>query len=148
LRIIGDAGPGDTRTSRDHVELEWKTGASPAAIEFADAPSGLYSKFLMDADGETTANSYELAGTVAVDGDNVEFVIHDLEPLKVSIDTSVALDPGKRAAVKVQLEIDSAFDDLDFSELPNNQGKLELSTTDRQMSKFRSRLKSAFVAID
>lgn len=148
LRVIGDSGPGDTRTSRNHLELEWKAGTSPSPIEFSDAPSGLYSKVSMELDGETVADSFEITGTVELDGTSVDFRIHDPEELKVSMDASVALDPGKRVAVNVQLDIDKALDDLEFSELPTIQGSRVLGPGDRQMSKFRGRLKSAFSTRD
>lgn len=148
LRVIGDAGPGDTRTSRDQLVLDWNAGTRPAAIEFADAPSGLYSKVLIDTDGETVADSYDITGTVRLRGESRAFRVHDLEPLKIAIDTSVALDPGKRAAVNIQLELGAAFEDLDFSDVPEEDGILELSMDDSQLSKFRNRLKSAFMAIE
>jgi hypothetical protein len=102
----------------------------------------------MELDGETVADSFEITGTVELDGTSVDFRIHDPEELKVSMDASVALDPGKRVAVNVQLDIDKALDDLEFSELPTIQGSRVLGPGDRQMSKFRSRLKSAFSTRD
>lgn len=146
LRVIGDAGPGDTRTSQDHFSIEWKAGMAPSPLTFADAPAGLYSKVSIRADGETIADSYEIEGTVMLEGDEVAFLIRDREPLEISIDTDVALDPGKTASVSLRLELDSALEDIDFSELPTNQGTLELATDDRQMPKFRNRMRSALVS--
>lgn len=146
LRVIGDAGPGDTRTSRDHFTLEWKQATAPSPLTFGDAPAGLYSKVSIRADGETIADSYEIAGSVVVEDSDVAFRIHDLEPLDISIDTDVALDPGKTASITLRLELDSVFDGIDFAELPTNQGVLELATDDRQMPKFRNRMRSAFAA--
>lgn len=147
LRVIGDAGPGDTRTSRDHLELEWKAGASPAALEFSDAPSGLYSKISVQADGETVADSYDISGTVVLNGTSYNFIVHDPEPLEISIGTAVALDPGQRVAIAIGLELDTAFGGLDFSKLASNGGQLELTADDHQMPRFRAKLKASFVAI-
>lgn len=144
LRIIGDAGPGDTRTSRDHFQLEWKDGTNPPSVAFADAPAGLYSKVSIRADGETVAPSYEIVGSVTAKDGVFPFRIHDLEPLEISIDTGVALDPGQTAEVLVRLELDSAFDGINFSDLPLDQGVLDFATDDRQMPKFRNRMRSAF----
>lgn len=147
LRVIGDAGPGDTRTSRNHFNLEWNDGTSPSPVAFADAPAGLYSKVSIRADGETISASYEFDGSVKLKGDDVAFRIHDLEPLEIAMDTDVALDPGKTASVQVRLELESVFDELDFEELPVDQGVRVLATTDPQMPQFRNQLKSSFVAI-
>src|SRR5450631_992612 len=58
LRVIGDAGPGDTRTSVDSIELDWAAGAKPNAVSFADAPTGLYSRVILVVDGNLIDYSY------------------------------------------------------------------------------------------
>src|SRR4051812_28165127 len=63
LRVIGDAGPGDTRTSVDQLQLSWGQSGPPEPIRFGDAPSGLYSHVLMLVEGNITDYSYEITGT-------------------------------------------------------------------------------------
>src|SRR5438094_9495192 len=43
LRVIGDAGPGDVRTTSKDFEVFWDDSNAPDSIKFADAPPGLYS---------------------------------------------------------------------------------------------------------
>src|SRR3569832_660591 len=39
LRVIGDAGPGDNRTSADSLDVQWSVDGGPQPITFADAPT-------------------------------------------------------------------------------------------------------------
>src|SRR5262245_7524747 len=41
LRVIGDAGPGDTRTTQLAFGLSWSSGSAPPTINFPSAPTGL-----------------------------------------------------------------------------------------------------------
>ena len=147
LRVIGDAGPGDTRTSKDNFQIAWSEGMKPATIVFADAPSGLYSKVALLADGNLIDYSYEIYGNVKVNDVTHPYKIHDRSPLGVAIDANVTLDPGKSAVLGIRVELQPAFDTLDFSSLSNDNGTLELDTFDNQMSDFRSKMMSSgFVA--
>lgn len=140
LRVVGDAGPGDTRTSTDMVELDWKQGATPPPITFEDAPIGLYSRVILLASG-TVEYAYEISGTVKVNGDAPRpFTIHDLSPLAVTMETSAMLDPNSRTTLDVTVRIDQALQSLDFSRLREDDGKLTLDTFDDAMADFRNKL--------
>ena len=147
LRVIGDAGPGDNRTSQDNFQIAWSEGMKPATIVFADAPSGLYSKVALLADGNLIDYSYEIYGTVKVADVVHPYKIHDRSPLGVAIDANVTLDPGKGATLGIRIELQPAFSGLDFTKLTNDNGTLELDTFDDQMGDFRSKMMSSgFVA--
>src|SRR5664279_1045660 len=88
LRVVGDAGPGDDRTSVNSIELDWAASTKPSPVTFADAPSGLYSHVILVADGNLINYSYELAGTTKLDGNTMPYQIHDRTPLAISLDTS------------------------------------------------------------
>jgi len=148
LRVIGDAGPGDPRTSQSSFELSWSQGQAPATNDFTDAPTGLYSKVTVQADGHLVDYSYEISGTVQLNGTGHEFVIHDLNSLTANVDISTMLDPGAGATVPILVRVDDALGVLDFSMLHEDDGKLELDTFDAQMPAFRDKLVTSFVRDD
>ncbi|HEY0250015.1 MAG TPA: hypothetical protein VGC41_00725 [Kofleriaceae bacterium] len=139
VRVIGDAGPGDTRTSKDMVDLAWKTGVAPEPVTFEDAPIGLYSRVILLASG-TVEYAYEISGTAKVNGNTKPFTIHDLSPLAVTMNTSAMLDPNSTTTLAVTIRIDQALQSLDFSKLTDNSGTLTLDTFDDEMSDFREKL--------
>ena len=142
LRVVGDTG---TSASHGGLELQWATGEAPPPTMFSDAPSGLYSKVVFHADGELVDYSWEIDGTVAIDGATQSFAIHDLAAMSVNIDSSAMLEPGGSVTLGVTFQMDQAFDGLDFKSLDDDDGLLVLDTDDSQMSDFRTKLQQAIV---
>jgi hypothetical protein len=143
LRVIGDAG--DSRTSRSNFDLTWKDGVKPSKINFADAPTGLYSRVSIQADGHIIYDSYQIKGTVKIGAMTWDFEVHDRAALNVSLPINQMLQPGKSTTVKLQLQIDAALAGVDWTTVAHDDTTLDLDTTDSQMSAFRSRLMSGFV---
>lgn len=148
LRVIGDAGPGDTRTSVDQLQLSWGQSGAPADIRFGDAPSGLYSHVVMLVEGNITDYSYEITGTARVNGDPKPFKVHDLSPLGISMDTDAMLDPGQETSLGITVRIDEALQSVNFADLDMQNGTLVLDTFDDQMSDFRSKLMDSVFRTD
>jgi hypothetical protein len=148
LRVIGDAGPGDNRTSIDTLMLQWQTGVQPSPISFVDAPSGLYSRVVLLVDGNLVDYSYELAGTTKLSGMTLPYQIHDRSPLGISLDTSTMLDPEHGASLGITIHIDQALQSLDFSKLDNENGTLVLDTFDDAMSDFRTKMTTTVFVAD
>jgi hypothetical protein len=148
LRVIGDAGPGDSRTSVDSIEVAWSQGTTPVPVTFADAPTGLYSHLVFLADGNLIDYSYELKGTAKVDGNVTPFVIHDRSPLPVSLDTNATLDPNQETSLAIDVGLDQALQTVDWSHLDTNNGTLTLDTFDSGMSDFRSKMASSVFSTD
>ena len=148
LRVIGDAGPGDNRTSADSFQVQWAQGMAPAAETFADAPSGLYSHLVFLADDNLVDYSYEIEGTSKVDGNVTPFKIHDRSPLPVSLDTNTMLEPNEVASLAIVVRVDQALTSLDWSKLNNQNGTLTLDTFDNAMSDFRSKMVSSVFSTD
>ncbi|MEO8840969.1 MAG: hypothetical protein ABI591_02565 [Kofleriaceae bacterium] len=148
LRVIGDAGPGDNRTSIDSLELDWAAGATPSPVAFGDAPPGLYSHVILLADGNLINYSYELAGTTKLDGVSMPYQIHDRSPLAISLDTSAMLDPNETASLAITIRIDQALQSLDFHKLSNQNGTLVLDTFDNAMSDFRDDMMNSVFQTD
>lgn len=149
LRVIGDAGPGDNRTSADTFKVEWQQGTMPTALEFADAPTGLYSHVAFLADGNLVDYSYVIEGTAKVDGNITPFAIHDRSPLPVSMDTSATLEPNEVTSIGIVVRLDQALQSVDWSHLDNNNGTLTLDTFDSGMNDFRGKMiDQVFTATD
>jgi hypothetical protein len=142
LRVIGDAGPGDTRTSADTFQLSWAQGAMPPAVVFTDAPSGLYSRVIFLADGNLVDYSYVIAGTAKVDDVTKPFLIHDRSPLAISLDTSAMLEPGHGATLGMSIRLDGALQSVDFHQFSDESGTLELDTFDSAMTDFRDKMQN------
>jgi hypothetical protein len=147
LRVIGDASAGDNRTSVDSLELDWATGMKPSSVSFPDAPTGLYSKVILLADG-IVDYSYELAGTTKLDGNSLPYRIHDRSPLAISLDTSAMLEPNQTASLEITIRIDQALQSLDFHKLSNQNGTLVLDTFDDAMGDFRDKMLSSVFQAD
>jgi hypothetical protein len=144
FRVIGDAGSDDPRTSRDSFEVTWSDSDQPAPIVFADAPTGLYSKVTIQADGHILDNSYEISGTVRIADITHEFEIHDRNQMTANIDINTMLEPGGGANVPLRLRFDDALGVIDFTTLREDDGKLQLDTLDAQMATFRTKLAMSF----
>lgn len=148
LRVIGDAGPGDPRTSETAFVVHWDYDEHPDPIVFSDAPTGLYSKVTVQADGHLVDYSYEIDGKVEVNGSTQDFVIHDRDALTANIAISTTLDPGGQAQIPIRVRLDDALGVIDFSQLSYDDGHLELDTFDSQMQAFRDKLATSFVLDD
>jgi len=147
LRVIGDAGPGDTRTTQLAFELAWSSSKTPATINFPSAPTGLYSEILVEIDGLFINYSYELKGTVHRDSDNKtwDFYIHDRNNLEVSITSlGVTLDPGAAVTIPIRVDFEHALTSINYDQLTVSGTTLELDTSDSQMDNFRSALAESF----
>jgi len=148
LRVIGDAGPGDTRTSVDQIQVAWGQSGSHEPIRFGDAPSGLYSHVVMLVEGNITDYSYEITGTAKVDGNMKPFRIRDLSPLGISMDTSAMLEPGQQTSLGIEVRIDQALQSLDFAHLNEQNGTLTLETFDDGIGDFRGKLMDSVFRTD
>jgi hypothetical protein len=140
LRVIGDAGPGDPRTSEFFFETKWSASNQPDTIDFSDAPTGLYSQVTVQIDGHLVDYSYEITGTAVVSGETKNFEIHDRNALTANINISTMLDPGGQAIVPIRVRFDDALGVVDFSTLRTDDGVLQLDTFDAQMPAFRDKL--------
>lgn len=145
VRVIGDAGPGDPRTSQTEFTITWAAGMPPPPdITFADAPTGLYSDVALDADGHLIDDSYSITGNVVIAGVSHAFKVHDRDILDVTMSTSAMLDPGGQVRLPISIALDQALGVVDFTSLDTDNGVLDLDTFDPQMSAFRSKLMDSF----
>ncbi|HTR50880.1 MAG TPA: hypothetical protein VMJ10_09250 [Kofleriaceae bacterium] len=146
LRVIGDADPGDDRTTTDPGHIYWDDTGGPPYDQFKDAPSGLYSKLAVALDGLVINSSYDIKGSVDLGGSagTKSFHIHDLAPMNISLDIANTLQPGGTVDVTIHVDFTAAIGVVDFATLDTDDDDLDLDTLDSQMPAFRTALQNSF----
>ena len=145
LRIVGDAGPGDPRTTANAMDLRWENGAqAPADIAFDSAPPGLYSQVSLAFDGRDGSNSYRIDGRVTVGSNTYDYEIRDRDPLVFNVLIDKMLAPGESAVVNLRINFRHALDSLDWPNLDIQDGDIELDENDSEMIGFRQKLVESF----
>ena len=150
LRVIGDAGPGDPRTTQVTFEVRWDDTSQPLDVVFSEAPPGLYSQVSIVVDGHLADDSFEIRGHAFVAGNDWEYRIEDQNPLGFTVPIDKVLNPGRATTVAVRINFTHALDAIDFSTLRIEDGHLQLQSTDTQMPVFRQKLVESFeiVSVD
>jgi len=144
LRVIGDAGPGDPRTSTTEIDLRWEKDIAPGEIMFDDAPTGLYSQVALALDGHTTTKSFRIEGKVDVGSNNYDFRIEADAPLAFNVGIDTMVSPGDFATISLRVNFTNALDSVDWANVDISDGNLELQDGDAQMSLFRLKLVESF----
>ena len=148
LRVVGDAGPGDPRTTATGLEMGWgwtDIEQRPASIPFDDAPPGLYSQVALAFDASTSgSDTYELRGKVEIDDDTYDFRIEDSNQLNFNVAIDEMLSPGEQATIRLRVNFTHALDSINWANVEISDGRKELETGDSQMSTFRAKLIESF----
>ena len=145
LREIGDAGPGDLRTTEESIDLSWEMGQDPPQdVEFSEAPSGLYSQISLQIDGHVTQDSYTFHGTAIVNSNLENFEISDNNPLAVMLAIDKSVSPGTTSTIDIEIDFEHAISVVDFSSLNKSDGELQLSEGDPGIVEFRKKLIESF----
>lgn len=140
LKVIGDAGPGDPRTTATGFEVKWSAGQTPAPIDFGNAPTGLYSKVSFQVDGHLISESYVFKGHVTVNGTSYPYEIDDHNALSLSLDCNRTLAAGGSDTILMKFAFKDALESIDWTNARLDDGQLEVGTTDSQMDTFRQKL--------
>lgn len=148
LKVIGDAGPGDLRTTKAIFQLKWDAGSSPDMIDFSDAPTGLYSKVSMQLDGHLIVPSLEIKGHVNVEGTLLEYEVEDRNAVSLSLDINRMLQPGGSATVALVLNLHDALTSIDYKSLTIDQGKVSVETGDPQLPSFINKFVDKAFSVD
>jgi hypothetical protein len=148
LRVVGDGGPGDPRTTATAFKVRWDENTTPVALMFVDAPAGLYSQVSMAIDGHLTTDTFDIRGHVNLSGTDYEYRIDGDNPLAVTVGIDKTLTPPDTATVKLRINFTHALDSVDFATLDIDSGKIELSDGDSQMDAFRAALVESFEITD
>src|SRR6185436_4514443 len=76
VRALGDAAPGDDRTTQDRAQIALPD--EPAEIRFDEAPPGRYSSFEFEIDrAQDGESAWDMAGSVHFNGEDWPFAIED-----------------------------------------------------------------------
>lgn len=134
VRVIGDAAPGDSSTTRERVRLEFRGDDTPDALRFDQAPPGKYAKIDVvlrgwDGDGGgDDGGSFEITGRARVNGTLYEYEIHDDAQLSASIPLPEAtmLPPGGELGLEVRVDLREVVRTLAFSSITPREGKLRI----------------------
>ena len=142
FEVLGDSTGG---TSRSRFELTWSSSATPEDEVFRDAPPGVYSQIALTLGGGFSQDAYEIRGTWRNgSGEARRFKIEDRQALRMSLELSETLAAGGAATIGIEVELTDAIAEIDFRDLDEDDGVLELKTGHPQMQGFRSRLQRAF----
>lgn len=155
-RAIGDAAPGDSRTTRAMVELEWgedddDSESASAELVFPRAPAGIYSWLRAE------VVEYEISGTVTVDVDDtptvVEFEVEDEPPgdLSLEIDLNRVELPADIQLWRIAITVDLAnmVVDLPWDDVPaDGEGKRVVDRASEHIDDVRDDVTNAFTSDD
>jgi hypothetical protein len=94
LRVVGDAGAGDPRTTTPLAELGWSSESRPGPIAFPDAPPGLYSRMLWTIDRGAGRYAWELHGTAQTSAGREPYAILDDDALPIDLDYQIMAEAG------------------------------------------------------
>ena len=146
VRAVGDAAPGDSRTSRDELLLEWggddDDGENDVVrVTFDQAPPGLYSNVFAE------VKHYWLEGVVETDVEH-DFRVDD-EPesaLAISIPLGgVTLEAGETRVITIDVSCGPAIETMPWDEVtPDGEGDLNLNKDSVEIGQIRVGMQAAF----
>ena len=142
VQIIGDAAPADERTRiLSDTVLDWDDHSTPAPLEFAEAPPGLYSSLQLGASGGS--ERLRIAGQIDLGGTWWTFEIEDEAPNPVSVPLSIDVRAGEHTVLPIEVDVAAVLAPIDFTGLSTEEGHLELHASDPQMPAVRTALRTA-----
>jgi len=150
FEVIGDAGPGDSRTTRLKYSVAWDAAGKPAQEAFPDAPVGMYSKITVDLAGPSFGDfAYQIRGTYRDGGVVKPFSLIDYVRLGATIDCQEAVVAGSAVTIPISFKVGDALNSLDFRRLTSIDGALMFAgPLDLQLLSFRDHLAAAFKVDD
>jgi hypothetical protein len=146
VRAIGDAAPGDSRTTESDYRMRWHESDQPDPIRFDEAPAGLYSTVEVRFERGDEEHGFEVEGEALLDAVWVPFEIEDDTALTITIGTSTTLAPGGSATIEIDVDLARIIADIDFSQFPIVEGKIEIGDDDPEIAAIRAAIGEAFAA--
>lgn len=144
LRVVGDAGAGDARTTAPVAELGWNDKAQPSQITFPEAPPGLYERMLFTIDRGAGSYAYELHGTAQTVAGRQPYAILDDDPLAIDLDYQIMAEAGRLTTIVTRVEFDDVLDVVDFDAAPLIGGVRTITEGDPQLATIRAEVHRAF----
>ncbi len=141
LRLIGDAASGDSRTSKDVVELAWNKGVSePIPVGYENAPAGMYSRV------RGTVVRFVITGDVELEGgeEAAYEAAQDSVSLPVEFSLDLNLDPGEGKTLTVEIDLKAITEEIAFEDLPIEEGTIKISPGSEAMDTIEEKIESSF----
>lgn len=140
LQVVADAG----NVMRTKYLLAWDQTTTPNTDAFPDAPPGMYSKVtLVMMSGGLGTYAYQIHGAWKDNGTTKNFEIRDSAALSIGFDCSEMLAAAGSATIGIRLDLRDALDGIDFRNVDEEDGTLELSDG-QELFALRTRLMDAF----
>ncbi len=148
LRVVGDAAPGDPRTTASETELRWDEVTRPPELSFPDAPGGVYSQLSILVDGHVAGPSIVLRGHARVASTDYEYRITDDSPFSTTLAIDKTHRPPAATGIVLRIDFETTLRAIDFSMVRTNAGVLELDNADPQITTFRTKLTESLTVAD
>lgn len=148
IRAIGDAAPGDVRTTRTNLkDHEWSENTVPIPQLFPLAPPGVYSTIeLRVADSSVSSAAIIIGGRVTRGGNVVPFEIQSTSTdVAIEVNVNTVLAPRQLATTTVAVDFGKVIGDIDWATVPlTTDGRLFIGDGDADMASVVANLKIAF----
>jgi hypothetical protein len=152
VRALGDAAPGDARTSRSALELSWADGRGPGPLVFGAAPPGLYSHLELELGGGNADEAYWLRGEREEDDEEGEdeelrWEIRDQGTLAVTVPLDVTVAVGEVEHVVIGIDVGDLVRRVDWSQVAVQNGVQLVDDTSAQIDALRARVAAGVFAM-
>lgn len=117
VRAVGDAAPGDSRTTVGSLALDFRLAA--LELSLPNAPPGVYSFLIAE------VNRYDIRGRIKLGDDNVEFEIKDEPsmPLTLNIDLEGQTLEAGVETIGIKAELRKIVDVINWQSLQPGGGE-------------------------
>jgi len=134
IRAIGDAAPGDERTTIGELNVE--IDGSPEERCFSAAPPGVYSHITLK------LSKVAAEGDLEVGGQRDDFDIEDPEDMLLQVNLGgIVVESDTILLIGIDLEV--ALNTVDWSDVPLDDGERELENGD-ELDAFRTAMEAGF----
>ncbi len=147
IRAIGDAAPGDLRTTRTDYQFEWRDNLMPIPVLLPQAPPGVYSEVeLRIAPSAASADAVNIIGRANRGGTLVPFEIdNNTSTIPISVTVHTELAPRQIAVTSIEVDVAALVDSIDWSAVPlTTDGRLYITDGDPAMASVVASLGTAF----
>lgn len=139
VRAVGDAAPGDERTTIESVILGYnpgEPGGGTLQLDFPRAPAGVYSLLIAE------VTRYELEGSVEVGGDDFDYSIDvELSPGQtVNIDLKGQVLGSELLTVPIKSDLRKLPREIDWNNADQEDGEIEVESSDPGVSDMNGKL--------
>jgi hypothetical protein len=149
IRAIGDAAPGDERTTKLDVGLHWDDEDDPDKFTFDRAPSGRYSTVRLQVAAPESGDqdaAFQIKGEVKIDDTFRKFEVDsETSSFQISVAVDTVLPAGGTAEIDLELVLEGLVDTIDFTLItPDGDGVRVIDDSDSEMAIVRAALETAF----